>query len=125
MTKIIRCEEVTTPPILITLGDDIQVDIARVSAYNSIRLLEIITSVSGDPEHDAEIVASATAIVMDILREQNIDMTDEQLLRAGNQAQLNAFVSTLVAQTLKTYQPLERSDNPFVVALRQSLISNR
>lgn len=106
--KIIHCEEVAVDPVIVTLGD-IQVDVARISAYNSIRMLRLIQEVR---EESKDLTAEATEIVLDIIKEQNHDYTEEALLKAGNQAQLNVFVQTVVGYTLKTYAPLTRRDNP-------------
>lgn len=108
--QIIRCDEVIVQPVIIQLGD-ISVDISRVSAYNSIRTLELIQTVrnkTADPQE-------ATSIILDIIREQGQDISQEELLRAGNQAQLNRFTSELVKYVLRTYAPLEAHGYPFAV----------
>lgn len=113
--KIIRCDEIDVKPIIITLGETAKIDITKVSAYNSIRMLNLIMSINS-VNVSTDVLVEATDIVMDILHEQNIDLDEETLLRTYNQAQITAFISTVIGYTLKTYSPLE-SDNPFVKTL--------
>lgn len=107
---IIHCEEIAVDPILITLGS-VTVDVAKISAYNSIRMLQLIKEVEAKEAKPAE----AAELVLDIIREQGQDITQDELLQAGNQMQLNKFVQTVVKYTLKTYAPLQRAYGPFPV----------
>ena len=98
---IIRCEEVTPDPVLITLNK-ITVDVAKISVYNSVRVLKFIQDVQAGTA-DAD---EATQMVIDIVNEQGGNLNEETLLKSVNQAQLNAFVTSVIRYTVKTYAPL-------------------
>lgn len=111
--KIIRFDELYEESNVMALGD-IQVDIGKVSSLNSIRMVGLIQLVS---EGKANLLAEATEIILDIVNEQNPGVTEEQLLRSGTQKQLNAFIMAIVSDTVKTYAPLTKGDNPLVKTL--------
>ena len=106
--KFIHCEEIAVDPLLITLGD-IEVDIARISAYNSIRVIDMLQRISDGTakEHDA------VALITDIVKEQHPEVTEDTILKSGNHAQFSAFVSEIVKNTIRTYAPLQKGPRPF------------
>lgn len=106
--KIIRCEEVVTDSVIVTLND-IQVDVARISAYNTIKMMKLIVDVSkseADP-------TTAYNIILDIIREQGGDITEDDILKAGNHDQLRYFVQTIAEHVVKTYAPIKKVVGPF------------
>lgn len=113
---VIRCDEVVNPPIYIVLGD-IRLDVTRISAYDSIRLLHVIHSINPDTDADnTDAMVAASDVVMDIITSQ-CNVSEETVLQSGTQQQVNDFIAQILAHALKTYAPLERSKDPFVLAL--------
>lgn len=120
--KVIHCEEIAVDPILITLGDNVQIDVANVSAYNSIRVLELIQrSIDGTATDE-----DATNLVHDIVSEQHPEIDVETLLKSGNQTQLTAFINAVIINTIRTYQPFKRYTSPFAdPELKPGLTENK
>ena len=106
---IIHCEEVAVDPIIVTLGD-ISINIAKISAYNTIRFYRIINEAEAGTA-DADDVAR---LILDIAAEQGLDLTEEDILKAGNQKQLAVFIQTVTLAVLKLYKPLEDAVRPFL-----------
>lgn len=106
-SKIIRCEEIVPDPILITLNS-IEVDMTKVSAYNSIRMLKLIAEVdNGAPDP-----VQAWDIIIDIVQEQNPDISEEDIIKAGTEPQLGAFISAITVHSLRIHKPLEAVISP-------------
>jgi len=106
--KIIHCEEVVTDSIIITLNN-IQVDVARISAYNTIRMLKLIADVGQKQASPA----AAYQLILDIIQEQGGDITEDDILKAGTQTQLKHFIQTITEHVVKTYAPLKKVVDPF------------
>lgn len=104
--KFIHCEEIAVDPIIITLGDKVQVDVSKISAYNTARTIQIIQKTREGTANPQD----ATNLVLDIIREQGGEATEDDLMKAGNQVQLNAFVTAIVKYTLDVYAPLKQKD---------------
>lgn len=108
MKKIIRCDEVIPDPVIVTLGS-IEVDAARISAYNTIRMLKLTADIEEGHTPDP---TEAWDIICDIAREQGQNLTEEEILKAGTQHQVRKFVTTITAYILRTYKPLEAEISP-------------
>ncbi|HJJ47621.1 MAG TPA: hypothetical protein O0X39_01320 [Methanocorpusculum sp.] len=108
-TTIIHCEEIAVDSVIVTLGP-VQVDISRISAYNTIRffkMIEDITRCEAKPEE-------ASKLILDIAAEQGGTITEEDILKAGNQKQVEEFVQTIAQYVIKTYAPLQDTIRPFL-----------
>lgn len=108
MKRIIRCEEVIPDPIIVTL-DHIEVDVTRISAYNTIRMLKLTADIEKEMKPDP---AEAWEIICDIVREQGQNLSEDDILKAGTQHQVRKFVATITAYILRTYSPLEAAVLP-------------
>ena len=106
--KFIHCEEIAVDPLLITLGD-IEVDIAKISAYSSIRVIDMLQRISEGTAKERD----AVSLIADIVREQHPEITEDTILKSGNHAQFSTFVQEIVKHTIRTYAPLQRGQRPF------------
>jgi len=109
-TTIIHCEEIAVDPVIVTLGK-VQVDVAKISAYNTIRMLRMIEEVKTGDANPEE----ATQLILDIVQEQGKDITTDDILKEGNQHQVAAFITTVTSYVLKTYKPLQEVVGPFLI----------
>ena len=113
--KIIHCEEVVTDPIIVTLNN-IQVDVARISAYNTIRMLKLIADI-GQKQADP---TAAYQLILDIVQEQGGNITEDDILKSGTQTQLKLFVQTIAEHVVKTYAPIKKVVDPFEQQIPES-----
>ena len=112
MVRYIHCEDIVVEPVILTLGDTIQVDATQVSAYDSVRVLQMIqqTKTTGSISDSA-----AGAVVLDIIRAQNPDISDADITKQCTQLQLEGFVIGLSREILRTHASMSRGDIPLEI----------
>ncbi len=111
MVRYIHCEDIVVEPVILTLGDTIQVDATQVSAYDSVRVLQMIQQASAGALSDS----AAGAVVLDIIRAQNPDISDADITKQCTQLQLEGFVIGLSREILRTHASMSHGDIPLEI----------
>ena len=111
MVRYIHCEDIVVEPVILTLGN-IQVDATKVSAYDSVRVLQMIqqAKTAGSVSDSA-----AGAVILDIIRAQNPGVSDDDITRQCTQLQLEGFVIGLSREILRTHAAMSRGDIPLEI----------
>lgn len=111
MVRYIHCEDIVVEPVILTLGN-IQVDATKVSAYDSVRVLQMIqlAKTAGSVSESA-----AGAVIIDIIRAQNPGITDEDITKQCTHLQLEGFVIGLSREILRTKAAMSRGDIPLEI----------
>ena len=112
MVRYIHCEDIVVEPVILTLGDTIQVDATQVSAYDSVRVLQMIqqAKTTGSVSESA-----AGAVILDIIRAQNPGVTDDYVTQQCTHLQLEGFVIGLSREILRTQVSLSKGDIPLEI----------
>lgn len=90
MTRVINLNKVVPESVVIEYGD-LKLDVTSISAYHAIKLMEY------GEKHKKGVAGPSEAIdiVLDVLREKNPDVTEEDVLKAGSFADLLNLIQTV------------------------------
>lgn len=105
----INLDEIVVPSKIYKLGN-IEVDTAKISAFDSFRLMKYYSghnTLTNNPDESIDLILS----ILNTQRTPGSEISEEELLKSGTGAQVVGLLLALGSEALKTYSLSDSGDD--------------